>query len=219
MRIKPLLVFTLLAAVSSAAAQDEAGDCGSAIHLDDFWQIVDCPTVDLALRVIKENPLAYRIGEPDVNGIYSWYNPEMAFRILRQDYAPDVVFSKEEQDALADELAQLYMYGTEEQSFLAGTALRVAAGKKSEYDLGGPYMRSVDVFIKIFETLSAGHPDIFSCSRCPVQISRAQLALEKVRTLGGQRGKEYAAKAMGPWQRQRAAELERVRRENAHRKQ
>ena len=219
MRCKPLLLAMLLIAASNAAAQDESADCGSAIYLTGFLEVVDCPTVELALRFIKDNPLAYRIGEPDDNGFYMWYGLDIAINILRQEYAPEVVFSSEEQDALTDELAQLYMYGTEEQSYLARQALQDAAYKKHKYGSGGPYTRSVDVFIEIFETLSAGHSDIFSCSHCPLQISRARTALESIRVHGGQRGEEYAAKAKEPWQRQRAAELERVRRENAHRKQ
>lgn len=130
MRRKPLLLSVLLIATWSAAAQDDSGDCGSNIYLNGFWEVVDCPTVELALHTINENPLAYRIGEPDDNGFYMWYGLDIAVNILRQEYAPEVVFSSEEQDALADELAQLYMYGTEEQSYLARQALQDAAYKK-----------------------------------------------------------------------------------------
>ena len=219
--MKFALSLLLLVAATSASAQEVARDCTRYIYLDDFHdKQVDCPSVELALRFIKENPRAYRRGTSDAHGEYDWYLPTMAIYILRQEYAPYVLFSRQEQDALADELAQLYMYGSAEQSFIAMDALRIAADENGEYDVGTPYERSIDLFIEIFETLTAEYPDGIVCYvECPEPISRAQSALEKIRIHGGQRGQEYHAKVWAPIHQRSQAKIERARREQARRQQ
>lgn len=207
-----LIPLMLLTALPETSAQEASRDCERGLYLDDFHETrVDCPSVELALRIIKENPLAYRIGQPDMNGIYLWHNPEMAISILRQEYAPTMVFSKREQDALANELAQLYMYGTREQSFLARSALRHAAVEDDAYS-GIPYSRSLDLFIEIFETLISEYPDSLECSiTCPESVSRAQIILEKIRVSGGQKGLEYHNKVWEPIRIRRQEATKRAR--------
>ena len=219
--MKFALSLLLLVAATSASAQEVARDCTRYIYLDDFHdKQVDCPSVELALRFIKENPQAYRRGEPDAHGEYYRDAPVMAIYILRQEYAPYVLFSRQEQDALADELAQLFMYGSAEQSLIAMDALRIAADENGEYDVGTPYQRSIDLFIEIFETLTAGYPDGIVCYvKCPEPIYRARDALENIRIHGGQKGQSYHDEVWAPIHKRQQELIERAKREQARRQQ
>ena len=202
MKIISFLVLLLMAA--SATAQETSFEfldysCNGILIMDDLnREPAGCPTVEKALRLLKEDPLAYRYGEPDVNGIYTWYSMSMAIEILRQGYAPEVVFSKEKRDALADELVQLYLHGTDVQAEVALSALRHAADPRiSKWGNDVPYARSFDLFYEIYEVLAVDPAELICVNaKCSRTGGRANSVLGTIRAADGQKGREYTARAV-----------------------
>ena len=197
----------LFAATGASAQQKLTLDELEPFYATDLGEDVDKPTLELALHDIIENPLAYRIGDPDSIGPELWRSPEMAIRILRQQYAPHVEFSKQNRDALADALAQLCVNGTDDQARLAMVAHERGFGEYNPYESSEPYVRSYDLLVEIFETLTAGYTEVYWCSDCPTSVSwRAGRALSAIKNEGGPEGQEYYAKLETQWEKQVAAQ-------------
>ena len=202
MRITSLLLLLLITV--AATAQDNSFvspdiSCNGLIIMDDLMrEPVGCPTIEKALRLLKEDPLAYRYGGQDVNGTYGWYSMSMAYEILRQGYAPKVVFSQEERDALADELVQLYLHGTDVQAQVALHLLRGAADPRiSKYGHDVPYTRGFDLLYEIYEVLAVDPAELICMNAvCSRTAGRANSVLGAIRASGGQKGREYAARAV-----------------------
>jgi len=202
MRIISLLLLLLITV--AATAQDNSFvppdiSCNGLIIMDDLMrEPVGCPTIETALQLLKEDPMAYLYGEPEGDGVYGSYGMSMAYEILRQGYAPKVMFSQEERDALADELVQIYLHGTDVQAKLALSELSQAADPQiSKYGHDVPYTRGFDLLYEIYEVLAVDPAELICMNaKCSRTAGRANSVLGVIRASGGQEGREYAARAV-----------------------
>ena len=120
---------------------------------------------------------------------------------------PQVKFSKQERDGLADEQAHLYLHGTDDQAHLALVAIRGGLGEGDPYIPSEPYARSYDLLLEIFETLTSSYSEVYWCTDCLSPVSRrARRVLIEIKDSGGQKGQEYYANLETRWKQQVAAQ-------------